>query len=125
MQLNNLIAGCFNSKVLVNPVTTYKDLWKLFICIVAQNLDHHWIHAYLRMYAHTMSLYHFHVDFALPQIELAECRCKSAVSKAEKLEVRVSDLEREKRSLEKKCAALQSKVDNESESLKEEMEVSG
>lgn len=63
------------------------------------------------------------VSFVSFQIELAECRCKSAVAKVEKLEVRVSELEREKKALEKKGGALQSKVDKESEALKEEKEV--
>ena len=46
------------------------------------------------------------------------------MAEVEKLEVRVSGLDREKKALEKKIAALQCKVDKEGESLEVEKEVS-
>ena len=58
------------------------------------------------------------------QVETVEARCKTAISACERLEGIVSELEREKKTLAKKCANLQGRIDKESEALKEEREVS-
>ena len=53
-----------------------------------------------------------------------ELRCRTAVGETERLEERIKELEREKKSGEKKIAQLQTKISKANADLKEEREVS-
>jgi BRCA1-associated protein len=57
------------------------------------------------------------------QIQSVEARCKASVAEGERLEGRITELQKEKKSLEKKCTSLQQRLDKQSELLKEEKEL--
>lgn len=54
---------------------------------------------------------------------MVETRCRAAVSEKEKLEVKVTELEKEKKSLEKKLSNHHNKMAKLTAELKEEKEV--
>lgn len=59
------------------------------------------------------------------QLQVVESRCRTAVSEKEQLEVKVTELEKEKKASERKLASQQTKLNKLTAELKEEKEVRG